>query len=176
MTILNKVTEIEANKAFFKTYRSVKRNNDKVNFLIRKFDPYSRLAYLQMIGSTNHPESNIYKDTAFIKEIESFANFIKNESIRRDPSKSKDILNYKGVLKQVETWSNHSAFNGERDNIRSNMKKVRHYAVPKITIKEINDRFEREGKPYQIDDFAGEIEDKRTGKSLFIIKQGMVDE
>lgn len=172
--ILNKVTEINVNKDFINTYNIVKKNNDKVSFLIRKYDIYSKLAYLQMIGSTNHPESHIYKDQ-FQKQIELFGKFIKNDSIRRDPSKARSILNHKGILKNVETWSNHPGFNGERDHIRSNMKKVRHFAVPKITIKEINDRFQREGKP-SLEEFEGEIEDKRTGQSLFIVKQGCVEE
>lgn len=168
--ILNKVLQIERSKAFRKTFHF---DNPKIDYLIRNYDKYSNLAYLQMIASTNHPDLRIEKDD-FEMEIEKFCNFIKTDTIRRDPSMAKPILEHKGTLKQVETWSNHPGLSGQYDKTRSNMKKITHFAVPKITIKEINDRYEREGKP-SLEEPEGEIEDKKTGQSLFIIKQGEVD-
>lgn len=169
--ILSKILQLKMSQAFFKTYRF---DNEKIDYLIRKFDNKTKLGYLQMIGSTKDPELRINNDE-FIKEIEKFSNFIKTDSIRRDPSLSREILNHKGTMKQVETWSNHPRLKGEYDHVRSGMKKIAFFAVPKITIKEINDRFAKEGiEP--LGDFEGEIENKKTGKSMFIVKQGLIDE
>ena len=170
--ILNKVLQIELSKAFRKTF---KFDNKNIDYLIRRYNPkkYNNRAYLQMIASTNHPELRIEKD-AFEMEIEKFANFVRMDSIKRDPSMSKPILEEKGVRKSIDTWSNHPGLSGQYDKTRSNMKKIKHFAVPKITVKEINDRFACEGKPL-LEDFEGEIEDKKTGQSLFIVKQGEID-
>lgn len=172
MTILSKILQVKADLEFFKRY---KMDNQKFDYLIRKYDRYSGTAYVQLIGSSFHPDAQHRPRSEDInKEIENFSKWVTMDSIRRDPSRSRTLLEDRGVTKQVETWSNHPGLSGENDHIRSKMRKVRHIAVPKITIREINDRFEREGKP-SLEAPEDWIENPKTGEQMFIVKVGEVD-
>ena len=96
---------------------------------------------------------------------------ILNRMVCQDAVKVKEMPN---KMQTFDTFLDNPELDGQHDTYRKNMERKKwQVRVPEITLKEINDKFEREGKR-SINDIKGEI-NLPDGSREFLLDYGTVE-
>jgi len=140
------------------------KTGGKVELIPRGYDPYKQEMRIELLTSNQHPDATKCGDFNDINTELSFLN------VSQDSLKRKSVT--EPIIKRIETLTDHPGLDGDRDHLRSRMKNLRIRHIHIDSLRQINDRFAREGmRPLQ--DVKGEV--TKGGERYLMFEEGEIE-